>query len=447
MRLIPPSNHNADQIKRRGGKGSDYCDDGDDDDDEMDMYKTCGDSIRESQVSEAARNGDVAWLKDLLRHRTLRRGVMLCLNREQTPALVVAAAQGHSDIVKLLLDARDERRRRRVDVDAMESQHQTTALVSAAMGGHASIVAQLLDAGADAQKRHNHEDPRYALTHAVERGHIEVAFMLLEHAKENGHCVDMLMCSCFYKRVATVEFLLRHTDIDVNADHKRSYWKMTQTPLIQAASVGSIALARMLLTRPGIEVNRAIGGGENALSHAFQRTNDGLFSVNGPDLYEMALFLAAHGAVKPTLTHNVSSETPSYKKKILKRCDWAVAASKVALRRFNKWRSQFKLPKTLTDSFMADRALPEGVIEHIAWFAAPNTLWMCEVMRAEEWWNVLLRSRVYPLDHIAGPLDVALDDWLELELQKLKKHRAGEGKREFLKSVQLFKALKRTATV
>jgi len=159
----------------------------------------------------------------------------------------------------------------------------------------------------------------------------------------------------------------------------------------------------MLLAHQNIEVNREADG-KNALSCVFQLANKGFDSIVSSDQYEMAVLLSAHGATRPTATHT--------DRKLKKQCDWAVAAGEVAVHRFEKWRSTWKLPKTLTDSFTKDRKLPDEMVDLITRFAPPSMLGIFEAMRRRTWWRILLLS-CGPMARTPG---IDLADWLEGKL-------------------------------
>lgn len=96
------------------------------------------------------------------------------VNRPGWTPLHYAAANGHNDIVKLLLD-------KSAYIDA-ESPNKTTPMMMAARGGHIYTVKLLLDEGADATlrnelgmtaidfaARHNHKDIAEGLTHRLKK--------------------------------------------------------------------------------------------------------------------------------------------------------------------------------------------------------------------------------------------------------------------------------------
>ena len=92
-------------------------------------------------VDTAARNGDKAAVRDLLRHGAnvnTRSG-------DGMTALHWAAERGDADIVAMLVDAG-------ANVDATTRLGDYTPLLLAAKDGHAPVVELLLEAGADANR-------------------------------------------------------------------------------------------------------------------------------------------------------------------------------------------------------------------------------------------------------------------------------------------------------
>jgi hypothetical protein len=88
-----------------------------------------------------------------------------------TTALMTAASEGHTNVVKALLQGG-------ADVNEKEARHEWTSLILAALGGHTDTVIALLGAGADV----NAKDDRgwTALLRAADRGHTDTVKALLQ---------------------------------------------------------------------------------------------------------------------------------------------------------------------------------------------------------------------------------------------------------------------------
>ena len=115
------------------------------------------------------------------------------LNMEENDVLSVlihASSEGHTEVVKLLLDC-----------DApinMQNNDGLSALMCASCNGHTEVVSLLLDHNAQVNMQEN--DGWFALMHASSEGHTEVAKLLLDRdaqvnmQKNTG--LSALMCAC-----------------------------------------------------------------------------------------------------------------------------------------------------------------------------------------------------------------------------------------------------------
>ncbi|HUA82137.1 MAG TPA: ankyrin repeat domain-containing protein [Dyella sp.] len=103
---------------------------------------------------------DITGVKMLLKHRA----AVNVIDARQRSALMVAAAEGHEQIVRTLCGAH-------ADVN-LTDHHGSTALMEAARAGAVGVVALLADAQADARARDHHG--RDALTLACQSPHAQV---------------------------------------------------------------------------------------------------------------------------------------------------------------------------------------------------------------------------------------------------------------------------------
>ena len=121
-------------------------------------------------LPDAARARSLAEVK-----RLLNKGVDVNqgMTGHGTTALMWASANGHADMVDLLLAQEG------VDVNQGRTDHGTTALMLASMYGRADVVAALLDAGADPNQRTT-KGGTTALMWASKKGHADVVAALLD---------------------------------------------------------------------------------------------------------------------------------------------------------------------------------------------------------------------------------------------------------------------------
>ncbi len=108
-------------------------------------------SVPEIDIEAKARNGDTALMIACFNGNKPAVDALLAkgaeVNRPGWTPLHYAAANGHNDIVKILLD-------KSAYIDA-ESPNKTTPIMMAARGGHIYTVKLLLDEGADAMLKND----------------------------------------------------------------------------------------------------------------------------------------------------------------------------------------------------------------------------------------------------------------------------------------------------
>lgn len=201
-------------------------------------------------------------------------------------ALHGAAAHGHADVVRMLLDhnacaaVADEQMRTQIEAAMLGAL--THALLDAAENGHKDVVELLLarhPAGLNAV-----DDQDCAPLHrAAFAGHRAIADLLLTSgaAVDGPENIDWtpLHCAAANGKRDVAELLLAN-NANVNAKHMMRGW----TPLHYAASGGDTEVARLLLAHHA-EVNAKSDDGETPLALA-ARKGDAI----------MAALLRQHGA-------------------------------------------------------------------------------------------------------------------------------------------------------
>jgi uncharacterized protein len=156
----------------------------------------------EDDIRAAVHSGDITRLKKVL---DIENGPPA---RPDDPgclfALFVAAYDGNSDIVRLLIG-------KRINLDAKAPETNWPALDAAAGQGHAEVVRLLLDhgAGVDVRTTGNEATP---LIDAATAGHSTVVEMLVEAGADvNARLVSgwtALTCAAFNDKTETVKILL-----------------------------------------------------------------------------------------------------------------------------------------------------------------------------------------------------------------------------------------------
>ncbi|MHC4620631.1 MAG: ankyrin repeat domain-containing protein [Planctomycetota bacterium] len=202
-------------------------------------FSVAGDlSDKNTQLIQAAEKGDIQTVQTLL---DTGSGVKANVNVEQTngtTALMVAAQNGHMEIVKALLEAK-------ADVNIQRKTDGVTALWMAAQNGHVEVVKLLLESKADV----NVKDKTYgatALMMAAQKGHTDIVKLLLENkadvnAKDKTNGVTTLYIAAQKGHADIVKALLEK-GADVNAANTYG-----TTALMVACEIGHTDIVKALL--------------------------------------------------------------------------------------------------------------------------------------------------------------------------------------------------------
>eukprot|EP00798_Chlamydomonas_sp_ICE-L_P009250 gene9250-biopygen9125 len=132
-----------------------------------------------SSIGGGADDSDVLYIITRLLHLPINSAHADC---QDGRALVLAASKGHTDIVRMLLEAHDHA----AHADCQDGR----ALVSAAKSGHSEIVRLLLEASKHADHADSLEGE--ALVWAAKSGYTDIVRMLLEAPQHAAHadCQD-----------------------------------------------------------------------------------------------------------------------------------------------------------------------------------------------------------------------------------------------------------------
>ena len=189
----------------------------------------------------AARDGKLDVVKFLLRYEANieGRGTIKIDGQviENCTALWFAAAKGHFDVVRLLIEQNAE-------VDRRTSSN-STPLRAAVFDGHLDIVRCLVENGADVNARNNFNSTPLMLT--CHNGHLDVASYLVKHGA-NINLQDNAGHSCLH-------YASKRGDVQLVCELLALGAKQTQnlnrlTPLLEASNDCKIEMVEWFINRP-----------------------------------------------------------------------------------------------------------------------------------------------------------------------------------------------------
>lgn len=198
--------------------------------------------------------------------------------KDQVTPLMNAAEGGNVEVVRLLLDQlqqehanlEDEEQKRQAITKALDDVSATglTAIILAAAHGHAEVARLLIDAGAHASQREGVDVT--PLMYAAASNHVNVMEVLIEHGRvniEETHSTGgstAFLEACTGGSVEAIELLLRHganpqvTDAD------------DVTPLMAVASNGSVKGQQVVLD----SLRQALNNDEESLREYINRHSE-----------------------------------------------------------------------------------------------------------------------------------------------------------------------------
>jgi ankyrin repeat protein len=206
-------------------------------------------------LHKAAEIGHVKMVKDLFEHYKADPNIT---NEDYVGPLYVAAQNGHTSVVQLLLEHKDPK----VDLE-IKNKYGVTPLWIAAQNGQTSVVQLLLE----------HKDPKVdietkdkdgttPLWIAAQHGHTSVVKLLLEHKDpkvdieiKNKYGVTPLWIAAQNGHTSVVQLLLEHKDPKVDIETKD---KDGTTPLWIAAQNGHTSVVQLLLEHKNSKVDLEI---------------------------------------------------------------------------------------------------------------------------------------------------------------------------------------------
>ena len=189
----------------------------------------------------AARDGKLDFVKALLRYEanTEARGTIKDDGevKEDCTALWVAAAKGHFDVVRLLIE-------QNADVDGRTSGN-STPLRAAAFDGHLDIVRYLVENRADVNARNDFNSTPLMVT--CDKGHPNVATYLVKHGA-NINLQDNEGSSCLHYASKGGHFQLACELLALGAKQTQNLNRLT--PLLDASNNCKIEMVEWFISRP-----------------------------------------------------------------------------------------------------------------------------------------------------------------------------------------------------
>lgn len=173
-------------------------------------------------------------------------------NQDGNTALMLAAGNGHENIVQELLQISD------IDIN-LQNKHGNNALIIAVSRGYENIVKLLLGDKTKQKSKVNinaqNKKGATALIVAAYLGQENIAELLLDWPDININSIDdagwtALFHAAQQGREAVTKLLLQNSQIDINTQDVRG-----NTPLMIASYWGNINIVNILLAAPGISIN------------------------------------------------------------------------------------------------------------------------------------------------------------------------------------------------
>ena len=216
----------------------------------------------------AVRDGKLDFVKVLLRYEAnIETRATIKIDGEaieDCTALWVAAAKGHFDVVRLLIEQSAE-------VDGRTSNN-STPLRAAAIDGHLDIVRCLVENGADVNARNNFNSTPLMIT--CHSGHLDVASYLVKHgANINLQDDDGRSCLHYASKRGHVQVVCELLALGAKQTQNRN----RLTPLLEASNDCKIEMVEWFINRPECSKEQRIDALELL----------GATIANDPDAYDI----------------------------------------------------------------------------------------------------------------------------------------------------------------
>jgi ankyrin repeat protein len=174
-------------------------------------------------------------------------------------ALIEASHQGHTEIVRMLLENKN------IEINQRDKEYRRTALILASYEGHVEIVKILLEKE-NIDINQKDKSGKTALMHASREGYEEIVKILLKNKnieinhEDNWTGTTALIWASKWGHVEIVKMLLKNKNIEINQKDESG-----MTALMWASEYGHIEIVKLLLAKENIEINHKDTNGRPAL--------------------------------------------------------------------------------------------------------------------------------------------------------------------------------------
>jgi len=224
---------------------------------------------RQNALMQASELGDVATVRRLVEDPDAGVDLECRTERGETP-LMLAAWNGHVDLVRFLLEAG-------ADVQATDREREDALIGASGRPGKAAVLEMLLTGGAHVDRRN--ASGRTALIEAASVGSEDNAAVLLRYGADRNVVTDEQETALTFAVVneyRNLVGLLLNAGAAVDARDEKGW-----TPLTYAVYSGKREIVRRLV-EAGADPDQVDGEGNTMLTHVTRSGNTGLIELLRP---------------------------------------------------------------------------------------------------------------------------------------------------------------------
>ncbi|OUM64989.1 hypothetical protein PIROE2DRAFT_60293 [Piromyces sp. E2] len=183
-------------------------------------------------------------------------------NSDKQTILMCATESANCKIMEQILNVKDSKGKRRIDINAQDKNGNTALSIAAKMGDDDKIIL-LLKNGAD-------------LTLAKKKISEKAWKNLEKNYQQMQTATEKFINAVIMRNIAQAKRLLHNSPVNVNMKVKSTLFPsmpcMESTPLFNAINLGNKELVELLLKEPSIDVNIRDEYGRTVLTYSVQRT-------------------------------------------------------------------------------------------------------------------------------------------------------------------------------